>query len=272
MTDDAAEPGRDTRPFRVAFAPGVTPGKWARTWEQRLPGTPLELLPTPAEDQLGVLYDGRADMSFVRLPVDREGLSLIPLYHEVPVVVVPQDHVVAAFEEVSVDDLADEHLLQDPDDVPEWRDVATELRDGSRLPLPDMTLREAVEVVASGGGIVVVPMSLARLHHRKDVTYRPVTGVAESQVGLAWPADATDERIETFIGIVRGRTERSSRAGEPAGPKDRASSGKAAARSGGTKSGKAGGKPARQAGSRSAGKRPAGGGRSGRGGRRAGGR
>ena len=123
-------------------------------------------------------------------------------------VVVPTDHVVAAFEEVSVDDLADEHLLQDPDDVPEWRDVATELRDGSRLPLPDMTLREAVEVVASGGGIVVVPMSLARLHHRKDVTYRPVTGVAESQVGLAWPADATDERIDTFIGIVRGRTER----------------------------------------------------------------
>ena len=39
MTDDAAEPGRDTHPFRVAFAPGVTPGKWARTWERRLPGS-----------------------------------------------------------------------------------------------------------------------------------------------------------------------------------------------------------------------------------------
>jgi hypothetical protein len=65
--------------------------------------------------------------------------------------------------------------------------------------------------VASGSGIVVVPMSVARLHHRKDVVHRPVTGVAASRVGLAWRADDEDPRIEDFIGIVRGRTERSTR-------------------------------------------------------------
>lgn len=158
--------------------------------------SPLEVTPVPDGEQLAVLYDGRADMSFVRLPVESEGLNIIPLYTETPVVVVPVDHPVAAYDEIPVGDLADEHLLQDP----------------------AMSLKEAIDTVASGVGIVIVPQSLARLHHRKDVTYRPVTGVAESQVGLAWLSDAADPRIETFIGIVRGRTARSSRAGEATAP------------------------------------------------------
>ena len=67
-------------------------------------------------------------MCLVRLPVDRDGLHLIPLYDEQPVVVVSREHPVAAYDEIDVADLADEHLLQDPDDVPAWRDVATEVR------------------------------------------------------------------------------------------------------------------------------------------------
>ena len=57
-------------------------------------------------------------MCLVRLPVDRDGLHLIPLYDEQPVVVVAKEHPVAAYDEIDVADLADEHLLQDPDVVP----------------------------------------------------------------------------------------------------------------------------------------------------------
>ena len=225
MTDDSPYPDdRSSSPFRIAFVPGVTPGKWSRIWEQRVPGIPLDVTAIPEHDQLAVLHEGRADASFVRLPVDLEGISLIPLYREIPVVVVAGDHAVAAFDEVSVDDLADEHLLQDPDTVPEWRDVAVEVRDGTRVDVPTMTPKEAIEIVASGAGVVILPRSVARLYDRKDVTHRPVTGVAESQIGLAWLSDATDSRIEKFIGIVRGRTERSSREDDPSVP------GKAAAK------------------------------------------
>jgi DNA-binding transcriptional LysR family regulator len=72
-------------------------------------------------------------------------------------------------------------------------------------------VRDAVEVVASGTGIVIVPMSIARLHHRKDTAYRPVVDLPPTKVGLAWLVDNDDERVQTFIGIVRGRSERSSR-------------------------------------------------------------
>jgi hypothetical protein len=74
-----------------------------------------------------------------------------------------------------------------------------------------MTTKQAISVVATGSGIVVVPLSVARLHHRKDVVHRPVTDVAPSRIGLAWRVDDGDPRIEEFIGIVRGRTERSTR-------------------------------------------------------------
>lgn len=197
-------------PFRVTFVTGVTPDKWVKTWQRRAAG-PLEMTPVDESSQLGALRAGDADMAFVRLPVDRDGLQVIPLYHEVPVVVVSKEHPVAAYDEIPVADLADEHLLQDPDDVPAWRDIATEVREGTRYPVPGMTLKQAVDSVAAQAGIVVLPMSVARLHHRKDVVAVPVSGVDPSQVGLAWSVDADDPRIETFIGIVRGRTERSSR-------------------------------------------------------------
>jgi DNA-binding transcriptional LysR family regulator len=202
-----ARPG----PFRVGFAAGVTPDKWSRAWAERMPGSRLELVPLADRDGVAMLHAGELEMCLVRLPVTREGLHLIPLYDEQPVVVVAKDHPVAAYDAIDVTDLSEEHLLQDPDDVPSWRDVATEVADGSRFPVPPIPLREAVESVAADAGIVIVPLSLARLHHRRDVVSVPVTGVPTSAVGLAWLRDADDERIETFIGVVRGRTVNSSR-------------------------------------------------------------
>jgi DNA-binding transcriptional LysR family regulator len=74
-----------------------------------------------------------------------------------------------------------------------------------------MGLEDAVEAVAGGTGVLIVPMSVARLHQRKDATYRPVVDLPTTKVGLAWLVDNEDPRVQTFIGIVRGRTERSSR-------------------------------------------------------------
>jgi DNA-binding transcriptional LysR family regulator len=65
--------------------------------------------------------------------------------------------------------------------------------------------------VAAGVGIVVVPMSLARLHHRKDAEHRTLTDGPSSTVALVWPADDPSALVDAFIGIVRGRTANSSR-------------------------------------------------------------
>ncbi|TDW29767.1 LysR family substrate-binding domain-containing protein [Cryobacterium psychrophilum] len=202
--------------FSIAFVAGVTPTKWTRIWAERRPEVPLEVFRTETNEQVSVLLDGRAEVSLVRLPIDENQLSVIGLYSEVPVVVAAKGHEIADADLVALADLADEHLLQDPDEVPAWRDMATEVRDGIRRALPVMKdMDEVMEQVAAGVGIIIVPHSIARLHGRKDVISRPVDGVPETQIALAWITADTSDDIEEFIGIVRGRSSASSRATVP---------------------------------------------------------
>ncbi|MEU1626769.1 LysR substrate-binding domain-containing protein [Streptomyces sp. NPDC020096] len=204
--------GSDVSPsFRLVYVPGVTPTKWVRIWNERLPEVPLALIQVPAAEACDVLRDGGADAGFVRLPVDRADLSAIPLYTETTVVVVPKDHVVAAVDEVSAEDLADDIVLHPLDDTLDW-----ERRPGLPAIERPATTADAIELVAAGVGLLVVPQSLARLHHRKDLTYRPVTDAPTSSVALSWPQDETTDLVEQFIGIVRGRTVNSTRGRPPA--------------------------------------------------------
>ncbi|MEU0841577.1 LysR family substrate-binding domain-containing protein [Streptomyces sp. NPDC005962] len=222
--------------FRLAYVPGVTPAKWVRIWNERLPGVPLTLVAVTAAEAPGVLRGGDADAGLVRLPVDRTVFSAIPLYTETTVVVVPKDHIVAAVDEVTADDLAEDIVLHPLDDVLDW-----ERPPGRPAIERPATTADAIELVAAGVGLLVVPQSLARLHHRRDLTYRPVTDAPESGVVLSWPEDATTDQVEDFIGIVRGRTVNSTRgrAQPPAQPKTKPAAGRAAS---GKTSGKASGK------------------------------
>ncbi|MEV6166431.1 LysR substrate-binding domain-containing protein [Streptomyces sp. NPDC052052] len=208
----------ETPSFRLAYVPGVMPTKWVRIWNERLPDVPLTLVGVPAAEAPGALRDRDADAGFVRLPMDRTGLSAIPLYTETTVVVVPKDHAVAAVEEVQAEDLAEEIVLHPLDDTLAWEQLPG--RPAIERPA---TTADAIELVAAGVGVLVVPQSLARLHHRKDLTYRPVSDAPQSRVALSWPEDATTDLVEDFIGIVRGRTVNSSRGRPktPAQPKEK---------------------------------------------------
>lgn len=188
--------------LRVGFVTGATPDKWARVWRERRREA-LELVPVAEADQEARLRDGTLDMCLVRLPVDRDGLHLIPLYDEIAVVVVPRDHFATAGTEVELADLADEQLvLPHPSG---WTPQAPQ------LDWPQMSEREAIEVVGAGSGVALVPMSVARLFTRKDVAARPVTDLPATTVALAWLTTRDDDDTQEFVGVVRGRTANSSR-------------------------------------------------------------
>ncbi|TDD79824.1 LysR family transcriptional regulator [Saccharopolyspora karakumensis] len=192
--------------FDLAYVPGITPDKWARKWQEREPLVPLNLVQTAAAEAPGLVRDGEADAALLRLPIDRTGLHAIPLYTEQTVVVVPKDHVVAAADEVTSEDLAEDVLLHPLDDTLDW-----ECPPGLPAVERPATTADAIVLVAAGVGLLVVPQSLARLHHRKDLTYRPITDAPESTVALSWIEDETTDLMEQFIGIVRGRTVNSTR-------------------------------------------------------------
>jgi DNA-binding transcriptional LysR family regulator len=176
-------------PFVVAFVSGVTPNKWVGVWKERMPDSPIEIRQTTEAEARSGLVDGSVDAAFLRFDDDPKAddfYSVIELYTELPVVVAPKDHTLTAFDTVDLSDLAGENILEgQPADT--------------------------VELVAANVGVAIMPQSVARVHSRKDVFARLLTGVPVTKIALVWPIDRTTDAVDEFVGIVRGRTANSSR-------------------------------------------------------------
>jgi len=170
----------------VGFVAGVTLTKWRRIWAERYPRHPLQVVEVAQPSVLSALAQGQLDLCFARLPLDRDQLQVIPLYFEIPVVVARKDHPIAAYDELSLADLADE-------------------------PTVDADHPDAIDLVAGGAGVLLVPQSIARSHSRRDLVYRPIADGPPTQVELAWLIGDSSDLIDDFIGVVRGRTVNSSR-------------------------------------------------------------
>jgi DNA-binding transcriptional LysR family regulator len=198
----------------VGYVPGVTPAKWARTWAERNPEVPLQLHAVAAADAADALRAGTIDVALLRPPVDTSGVAVIPLYEETTVVVVPTDHLLSTVDAVAVADLDGEPILIPLDDVVAWATAP-----GVQVDNRPETTKDATELVAAGIGALIVPQSLARLYHRKDLTYRPITDAPTCSVALAVPAGQQPALVEEFVGIVRGRKPSSSRGRSEPAPK-----------------------------------------------------
>ncbi|MEV5386573.1 LysR substrate-binding domain-containing protein [Streptomyces sp. NPDC052721] len=193
----AAAQGTPT--LTIGFMPGITVTPATAVFTARQPHVNVRLLRTSWNNQVEVLLDGRADIGVVRLPIDRRGLQIRPLFREPRVVMLPAGHRLADRASVTVGDLASEHLLQDPDAVPEWRDVALELRERRRPEVPAIhQVEEKLELVASGAGICVLPLSTASFYTRPDVIPLPVEDIGPNEVALAWVASRRSPLVHDF--------------------------------------------------------------------------
>jgi DNA-binding transcriptional LysR family regulator len=189
--------------FTVGFMPGLTVTEPVRALGAAHPDISVEVLRTDWADQIAVLHDGRADIGYVRMPVDLTGLQSSLLFTEPRVAVLPTSHRLAGKEKVSIHDLADEHLLQHPEAVPEWQAVATELRDGRRASFVDArSVEEKLERVAADKGFSVLPESTASYYQRPDVAWVPITDIALNEVRLAWVSAQRNPLIAEFVQLA----------------------------------------------------------------------
>lgn len=205
MTDENT--GNGPR-LRVGYVPGVQPDKWLARWRERNPRVPISARRTgdPWAELADSAGDDGFDVIFLREPDDAPrsapaGLLRVPLYTEMMAVLAEKDHELAAFESLGIADLEGERWVEPVDPI-----TAT----------PD-EVSAAVDLVAAGVGLLVLPAPYARSLSRRDVVARPVDGVAATRMGIAWsPERESDELIDKFVGIVRGRRAGTSRgAGEP---------------------------------------------------------
>jgi DNA-binding transcriptional LysR family regulator len=185
--------------FTVGFRPGLIVSAAIRVLAARHPSLTIDVVRTNRCDQTDVVHDGRVDVSFVRLPVDQRGLQVRPLLAEPRVVVLPVGHRLASRRSIVIADLADDHLAQDPDAVTEWRDVATAQRSHARAA---RTVEEEFEHVAAGAGVLVLPLSVAAFHSRRDLTSVVVDDIDPAHVCLAWDTSRRSPLIHEFAAIA----------------------------------------------------------------------
>ncbi|TDW23277.1 LysR family transcriptional regulator [Kribbella kalugense] len=198
-----AQATRGSKTFTIGFMPGLTVTEAVRSFGATHPDLEVELIRTTWFDQVAVLHDGRVDVSVVRLPIDQAGLTVRPLFEEPRVATLPADHRLAGKPVIDITDLADEHLLQDPDAVPEWRDIALELRTRTAKPVPVMrSVEEKLEHVATGRGISIIPLSVATFYQRPDVVTVPVSNLAQNSVCLAWMSSRRSGLIQDFAALA----------------------------------------------------------------------
>ncbi|ASN37596.1 MAG: LysR substrate-binding domain-containing protein [Paeniglutamicibacter terrestris] len=189
--------------LKIAYVPGVTPGKWLTRWNERYPQNPLQALRYDGEGILQRLGAGDSDLVFVRFATGTSPktptIHVIPLYDETQVVCGAKDSDIELYDEPLPYSAIESENFLDLADYPE--SVG-----GTAM---------AMEVCSSGAALLVLPLSVARLHSRKDVVHKELSEVPSTSIGIAWLApegdDPTNPVFEEFIGVVRGRGENSSR-------------------------------------------------------------
>jgi DNA-binding transcriptional LysR family regulator len=162
----------------------------ARVVKRELPGVALEIradLLTPA--QCEELRDGRLDLGVLRPPVTGDSLNLRTIEVEPLVLVLPDDHPLAARPEIAVADLRDEGFVVYADRASAVNQaVLRSCREAGFTPHPEHEATSTavlLALVAAGLGVALVPSS-ARSLPLAGVTFREVTGAGSVEMALAW--------------------------------------------------------------------------------------
>ena len=192
-----------TATFTVGFMPGVTVTGAVRVFTANHPELDVRVVRTSWDTQVKAVHEGLLDVSFVRLPVDHRGLTLRPVLSEPRVAVLPAHHRLAGKQSIGIADLAAEHLLQDPDAVPEWRDLPDRISDEEAGPRPAFgSVEEKLEHVATSGGVLVLPLSTAAYYTHTDVAHVSIDDIGPNEVCLAWSADRDSPLMSEFADIA----------------------------------------------------------------------
>ncbi|TXS09517.1 MULTISPECIES: LysR family transcriptional regulator [unclassified Streptomyces] len=184
--DEALDPGRlRDWPLRLghawsAFGPYTTP--LLRTWQQRHPETPLELL--RIDDRTAGLTRGEVDAALLRGPVSAPGLVTEVLFTEVRVAAVAADGPLATRASLSLADLTGGAVVLNTVSGATTLDLWPP---GAR-PAATLTVANTddwLTAIAAGRGCGVSGNSTAQMHPHAGVTYVPLDDAPPLPVLLA---------------------------------------------------------------------------------------
>jgi DNA-binding transcriptional LysR family regulator len=208
LQDTHSAASRAARVLRVGFlasAANEATQQIVAAFTRRRPGWKIEMRQAAWSNPSAGLADGDVDAAFVRLPFPgQERLRVEPLFAEPRWVALASAHPLSSSESIPFRELWDEPFVAAPPETGWWRDywLAADERDGHPVRVGAVTEHpdDWLSAIANGDGIALAPRSAARFYARPGVTYRPVTGVSPTQVGIAWaPATDANPVIQDFV-------------------------------------------------------------------------
>ncbi|MEU1147511.1 LysR family transcriptional regulator [Streptomyces sp. NPDC005863] len=174
---------RGVQRLSVAFSPGLYVADAIRAFAALHPKVETDVVPARWWEQDAPLRDGRAQIGYLRRPFDETGLRVVPIGHEPRVACMPATHPLAHRAELVSADLADGPMLDSP-----TRRTAS--------------LEEKFELIASGRGIALVPLSVARSYSRPDLVHVPVTDAPGVETCLVVRPERQEKLLRDFEEIA----------------------------------------------------------------------
>ncbi|SCD90706.1 DNA-binding transcriptional regulator, LysR family [Streptomyces sp. Termitarium-T10T-6] len=202
--DEALDSGRlRTWPLRLghawsAFGPYTTP--LLRTWQERFPGTPLELL--RIDDRTAGLTRGEVDAALLRGPVDAPGLVAEVLFTEVRVAAVTADGPLAARPSLELADLAGGPVVLNTVSGT----TTVDLWPPHARPAATLTVGNTddwLTAIAAGRGSGVSTASTAELHPHAGVAYVPLDDAPGVPVLLARRDAPGHPKLPQLVSLAR---------------------------------------------------------------------
>ncbi|MEU1072971.1 MULTISPECIES: LysR family transcriptional regulator [unclassified Streptomyces] len=173
----------------VAFSAGLQVSHAIRVFTANHPEVEIDVLPLHWQERDAPLRDGRAHVAYLRGPFDDTGLRTVPIGHETKVACLPATHPLADRRALTSADLEDEPVL----DVKSRRTAS---------------LDEKFELVASGQGIALVPVSITHSYSRPDLVYVPVMDAVPVPTCLAVREDDGAYPVADFLDIATAELRR----------------------------------------------------------------
>ena len=167
------------------------------------PDVSIEVNELGIEEQLEALQQGSVDIGILRLPLasEPEGVETLTVLSEPIVMAMRQDHPAAKRRSFNVRDLAHEPVVSSQSDkVGILRQVVTATVRLGFLPtvIPARHFGAIMSLVSAGVGIAPVPKS-AELLKLPGVVFRPIAGLDESRVAIAYRKDVEEPTVRAFL-------------------------------------------------------------------------
>ncbi|MGW2859083.1 LysR family transcriptional regulator [Streptomyces sp. NPDC001205] len=167
----------------VAFSPGLHVSEVIRAFTARHPHVETDVVPARWWEPDAPLRDGRAQVGYLRRPFTDTGLHTIPIGQEPRVACLPAAHPLAHRDALTSADLDGEPMLGSP-----RRRTAS--------------LEEKIELIASGQGIALLPLSVAVSYSRSGLVHLTVTDAPAAETCLVVAGDGQNRPLRDFLEIA----------------------------------------------------------------------